>query len=190
MSGRIWLPSSAQGPSTPTGKPPPWIAFNQLEWVKETILGIGPDAHFMEWGAGGSSIWFTENLPDTIERTVIESDHDWADRVRGYGTKVCTPTEESWTRNQHGFDCSCSSPDYICRPEVATADVILVDGFNRGHCLAWISHMARAGTIVFLHDNSFHQLQWAFFLPCWGDRQQKESDKSNNPSPMGRVTLK
>jgi hypothetical protein len=187
---KIWLPESMQGggASPPSGDLKPWIAFNHLELIKDHLK---EGTHFMEWGAGGSSIWFTENIDPSlgVKRVVIESDHEWADRVRAAGTEVLTPTERSYSRNDHSLDCSCPDPNYICRPEAAVADVILVDGWNRSHCIAWLSHVAKPGTVVFLHDAEFVQLQWLSYLPCWKDRDLIESDGSNNPSALGKFVL-
>jgi len=178
---KIWLPDSAKEEELT-----PWISFSQLEWVKNYIPDNGV---FMEWGSGGSSVWFTENLPPTVERIIIESDHAWAERVRAAGTPVITPTEASWSRGGD-IETSCHDPAYICRDEVARADIILVDGWNRGPCISWITHNARPGTVVFLHDFKFVQYLWIRALPCWESFDEMDSDGSCNPSPIAKWVLK
>lgn len=164
----------------------PWMAFNQLEFILEHAKQAD---HFLEWGSGGSSVWFHERLPDSVQHTVIESDHAWAKKVRDAGVDVLTPTVESYPRG-HNIECSCFDTAYICRPEATTANVILVDGWNRVNCLAWISHNAQPGTVVFLHDSRFMMFQNALAWPCWRDTKVMHSDGTNNPEPLWRGVLK
>jgi hypothetical protein len=168
-------------------KPPdPWVAYNQLEW----ILSYLPDpGYLVEHGGGGSSLWYHDKLTETQRHTVIECDHTWVTQLRLLRPRLdIQKTEEHHGRHPDGMEHSCFDPVYIGRGEFKEADVIVVDGYNRGSTLAWISWFAKDGCQVFVHDVN-PDFVWATYLPPFKDRENKQSDGTNNPNWMMRFRV-
>jgi hypothetical protein len=179
----IWIPDSARN-----AKPDPWLAENHLQMVLDDVLAAGDDSFFVEYGSGGSTLWWHDRLPETVTHVAFETNREWADKVLKHGGPVIMATTESYARGSN-IDTSCPDPNFICRPEVAAADVVFVDGWNRTACLAWVSHVAQNGTVVYLHDANFPEWQGILRLPCWKFQEIIPSDGTNNPSELARMVL-
>jgi len=166
----------------------PWMAENQLEWILDHIPDPG---YFVEHGAGGSSVWFHDRLKPTQKHLAIECNWEWAEKV-----KARCPNTEVWrTRHHHirhkdGMEHSCFCPEYIGHGSFQHADVIVVDGFNRGPVLSWISWHAKNGCHVFIHDFGYIPFVWALHLPPFKDHEIVESkDHKANPNSLLRVRV-
>jgi hypothetical protein len=127
---------------------------------RERILKyIKPGMHILEWGSGGSTLWFADRLPDGASLTSIEHDRDWYSRVRrciGERSNVqlllCEPTGPVGVNATIEEENPSSLENYINAVSSTKFDVIIVDGVARVSCMERAQVMLKPGGTVFLHD--------------------------------------
>jgi len=61
------------------------MAENQRKAILETLP---PNKTMLEWGSGGSTIWFLENMLDNQTLISIEHDPMWAEKVKQTAEKI------------------------------------------------------------------------------------------------------
>lgn len=129
------------------------------------VSALPPDGRMLEWGLGGSTLYFARHLPPGA--TVLSVDHDpaWARRVQDalvreaphsaprITVRACPP---SVPVGQTGTDVE-EREDHLVQafldaPGDQSFDVILVDGWARNACLRRARTMLKPGGRVFLHD--------------------------------------
>lgn len=132
-----------------TINPNPFMAHEETVIIDNLIEELKPK-QCLEWGAGGSTIYFPNKHYLTISKwTSIESDKEWFNSLLGK-----TPENVELV---YAFD-----PDaYVNYPLIKKKkyDFILVDGLINGEdkyrvdCLKVASQVLNPGGIVLLHDS-------------------------------------
>ena len=165
------------------------MAENQRRAI---LAELGPNDSLTEWGSGGSSVWFAENMTQGQSLYSIEHDRQWFQRmveVRvarqlwhwhpvyfrvNHEGKNATPAEE----------CPAGAFHYITK--IPVAGVVLVDGIARGACLATLAAMRFPG-VVFLHDANRDWYEWATSL--FSKRQIIKATTGDYPPDLLRLEL-
>ena len=117
---------------------------------REVILSRLPEnGHMLEWGAGGSTLWFREHLKEGQHLTTIEHNATWAKRIGG-----CLLFETDLPiASQKAEIHPGGEPPYLWSHDfVAGYDVIVVDGVLRNACLHRATALLNPGGHIFLHD--------------------------------------
>lgn len=135
---------------------------------RDLILSQLPAPGLMlEWGSGGTTEWLLERLKPDQRLLTVEHAAGWASEVRSicstypnWVLEVCEGALEVGANATHWEECPAGLADYICRPEVAEADVILIDGVARGACLAWACANAKTDAVIYLHDMQDVRAGW------------------------------
>lgn len=113
----------------------------------------------LEWGAGGSTVWFADHLPEGASLTSVEHDEQWLSQVAaqlGHRPNVRLlhrPATAALGRNATIEEEEAVPLDsYVHAVDGERFDVILVDGYARGACLRQAQALLAAGGTIFLHD--------------------------------------
>lgn len=121
----------------------PWITYPCLEFLKEKI---NKDWVVFEWGSGGSSEWWSENVSKIIS---VEHNKEWFDNVK-----------EKKIANHEIYYIKLECGGYYCNKINEYRDyfdVIVVDGRDRVNCCKnLIDALKSDGIIIF--DNSDREL--------------------------------
>ncbi len=147
---------------------------------RDAILdALPPGGRMLEWGSGGSTSYFADNLPPGATLLSIEHDPAWHHQVAGVIgesdrlTLRLVPAEGPLGRNATDEE---EDPrplrKYIHAADAdGPFDVILVDGYARGSCLARARELLKPGGVVFLHDAQrpwYDQAKLSCGLAQWG----------------------
>lgn len=136
----------------------PWMKAKELDIVVELLARLAP-ARCLEWGAGGSTLYFPPRIPGLTRWLSIEHSREWADRVRSRNAVpqvevVHLPPDIRHTAP--GTDASVREDfqTYVTWPEAQAGrfDFILVDGRDRGPCLHAAFRLVEDRGVVVLHD--------------------------------------
>jgi hypothetical protein len=127
---------------------------------REQILkAFFPGARILEWGSGGSTLWFADRLPEGATLTSIDHDTTWHDRVKAkIGSRenvrllVFPPSKPIGQNATLEEENPVPVQEYIHAMDGESFDVILVDGVARSSCMETAVGLLRAGGRIFLHD--------------------------------------
>ncbi|EXI67260.1 MAG: putative O-methyltransferase [Candidatus Accumulibacter adjunctus] len=127
---------------------------------RERILkSFFPNCRILEWGSGGSTLWFADRLPAGATLTSIDHDPVWHERVQArLGARgnvrlmVCPPSASMGQNATVEEEDPGPVQGYIHAMDAETFDVILVDGVARNACMAAARRLLRPGGAIFLHD--------------------------------------
>jgi hypothetical protein len=120
---------------------------------------LRPGARMLEWGAGGSTVWFANHLPAGATLTSVEHDPKWFQAVQerlGSVPNVRLLLREATGRL--GANATIEEEDprhlqsFIHAVDGEEFDVIVVDGNARGDCLRQAQSLLAPGGVVLLHD--------------------------------------
>lgn len=144
------------------------------------ILGLLPeDGTLIEWGCGGSTIYFLDNLKDTQYLVSIEHNKDWydniSDRIKNHPNidrHIFLYIPSEIPNNYYGApeeEMGCGLTEYIC-PDIEiikSADVFLVDGIGRGPTAAFLSNKVKSTAQVIIHDYEGRELWYDWAANCY-----------------------
>jgi SAM-dependent methyltransferase len=132
---------------------------------KKVLSFLPPGGRMLEWGSGGSTVWFAKHLPANARLTTIEHDPAWhatvSERLRAEGLDAhdavrlrLVPATGPVGRNatEEEEDASALSA-YIAAVADQRFDVILVDGVARAACMAAARELLNPGGVLLLHDS-------------------------------------
>jgi len=117
----------------------------------------------VEWGAGGSTIYFPAKHKCIQQWYTFEHEITWVNKIMNLNFKRDLP-----------IYCYYSPKKYvenITAIEVLSyTDFVLIDGIYRKECLEVCANLVKPGTLIFLHDSGRNQYQnW---LNCFEHRKQ------------------
>lgn len=125
------------------GEPIPWYTYPAIEYLLTFKLS---GLSVLEYGSGNSSLWYAGR---GCQVTSIESNDDWARKVRGLAEKA--------EHDDLHVIAAEGVADYAQRAEVTASDIIVIDGVLRAECAAWVvSHVAHQASnpALIVFDNS------------------------------------
>ena len=133
--------------------------------LKEVLNDVSLHGVIMEWGSGGSTRWFGENMRREQTLYSVEHDKEWWHKVipevAGFGNvhlwlyepKYPFPRETYGTpHRENPVGCEAYISGDPVRGVLEAADVVFVDGICRSACLATAAQNCLSGTVVYLHD--------------------------------------
>lgn len=121
----------------------PWLTEKAVAFLCN-FLEEKPDAKILEFGCGGSTIWFSKYTKNLI---TIEHSPDWHQKINNYinETKECNKTDLRLLQRPYYTVCLEFPEEYF--------DLILVDGRDRVRCVEAAMHILKRGGILML-DNA------------------------------------
>jgi len=155
----------------------PWLNSEAIKFLSKYILE-NPNPKILEFGSGGSTIWFSQKTPSL---TTIEHNKLWFDYVNQslYKNKLCNPVDIRLIEQNYYKICD-EFPDNFF-------DIILIDGINRVNCAQASIRILKPGGILML-DNAerpwYHKIysmlnNWKFYKTS-----QMRSDLSGKTSKL------
>ncbi len=125
------------------------MAKNQRDYIVSHVKN-----KMVEWGSGGSTIYFVENLQGK-HLTSIEHDSDWYCKVK----KLIKSDNHNYLlingkhigKNATPFEENPSGLNEYISHIVDDADTVLIDGVARSSCLM-MSYIKYPKANIFLHD--------------------------------------
>tara|TARA_Y100000310_G_scaffold105378_1_gene103822 strand:- start:5646 stop:6230 length:585 start_codon:yes stop_codon:yes gene_type:complete len=164
---------------------------------RQAILNAVPENGILaEWGLGGTTIWFLENMKGDQFLYSIEHNKEWATQIAGQiGEKKLNnkhslhlrepefayQLSDTETLNTYATpleECPAGLMNYIIPIDVfaSSPDVFLIDGVARGACLAMVRMFAKPGSIVFLHDWNGRENWYGWAVRLYGEKVEKETE--------------
>jgi len=143
-----------------------------LEHRKAILESLPEKGKMLEWGSGGSTVWFSENMKSTQKLVSVEHNINWHIKVK---SAIKNPniilyhipaTDIVGKNSSPGEELPVGLADYIWQPyNLDHFNVILVDGVARNMCLAVAKLVLKTGGVVFLHDSqrSWYEAGKRFF---------------------------
>lgn len=144
------------------------------------ILELLPEeGTLVEWGCGGSTVYFLDNLKEGQTLVTIEHRKDWYDSISNQiknhpnlDSHVFLFVPSDIPNNHFAKpeeETPCGLADYIC-PDVdliEQGDVFFVNGVARGAVVAFLSRRARQDAHVILHDFNSRVDWYGWAVPCF-----------------------
>lgn len=144
------------------------------------ILGLVPEnGTIVEWGCGGSTVYFLDHLKEGQTLVSIEHRKDWYENISSQIKNhpklenhifLFVPSD---LPNNHFAkpeeETPCGLVDYIC-PDVdliEQADVFFVNGVARGAVATFLSRRAQPHAHVILHDFTTRGGWYDWVVPCF-----------------------
>jgi hypothetical protein len=171
---------------------------NQMSLLgREAIYSyFGDGKKYLEWGSGGSTLWYIDEvIKNKVNTQIISVEHhaDWYNKVKSAVDNHLAPSEEQFLylhKEAPWSSITFNSPqgnipfnvvstpfeevtaglaEYINPPEIdlSDIDVFLVDGLGRGGCLATIKASIKKDAVVFLHDIDGRESWYQWALDLW-----------------------
>ena len=156
------------------------IEIQMTEAEPSYIMGLLPENGTMvEWGCGGSTLYFLDNLKDGQYLISVEHNKQWydkiSDRIKEHPNIerhifLYIPSEVTntyYARPEE--DMGCGLAEYICPSMdiIKTADVFLVDGIGRGPTAAFLSKKAKQDAHVIIHDYQGRETWYGWASNCF-----------------------
>lgn len=144
------------------------------------IFGLLPeDGTLVEWGCGGSTIYFLDNLNENQLLVSIEHNKQWYDAISekikdhpNIDRHVFLYIPPEIPNNYYARpeeEMGCGLTDYIC-PDmeiIEAGDVFLVDGIGRGPTAAFLSRRVKDSAHVIIHDYAGRELWYDWAANCY-----------------------
>lgn len=116
----------------------PMMSDKEIKIVDDILSELKPKK-CLEWGAGGSTVYFPEKHPEIESWTSIEHNGGWYQKlVKRIPFKVDL---------RH-----VKVVDYLKEVEGEKYDFILIDGLMRAECLMVAEDMLNPGGVILVHD--------------------------------------
>lgn len=118
----------------------------------------------VEWGSGFSTKYWLDNSK-AAEVYAIEHDRFWARRV----CEICENSERlnmvlcpNDEHAEYSEETLFGFEEYALAEDVPIdrADIIIIDGFVRGPCIATAAMRAKQGALLYLHDSDSKSYVW------------------------------
>jgi hypothetical protein len=127
---------------------------------REAILKhVRPGTRMLEWGSGGSTLWFADRLPEGATLVSVDHDRQWHERLAAaLGTRPGVELRLAEPARPLGRNATIDEEDaaplaaYLAAADGSAYDLILVDGVARNACLEKARELLAPGGVVFLHD--------------------------------------
>lgn len=169
----------------------PWMSPAEYGQIEAALEALQPHT-VVEWGSGGSTLWFPDRFPSIDRWVSVEHDLDWYRRLRDSSAlpKVVellyeapdepgNPHDPVWYRRSE-FEPGVFQR-YVERPTRATvpfyADLVFVDGRARNFCMRAGFKLLNPGGVVVVHDAQRREYAEALseigarLLPGWTQGQ-------------------
>ena len=138
----------------------PYMEPHEISVMKELIGSLCPK-YCLEWGIGGSTLFFTKYLNEEAEWIGIEHNLRWFRRINSLAKQQrgkiqlhhIAPNRFPWTDDNNDGSFS-DLKDYVEFPERFSTkfDLILIDGRARASCIKHaLKYLSKRGVVI-VHD--------------------------------------
>ena len=165
------------------------MAENQLSFI---MSSLPPGMSLLEWGAGGSTLWFLDHLLPGQSLVSVEHHAGWSQRVKDETSgderhRLILAPFPAGKNATSAEEIPAFGENYLW-PEVDWSEIgaVLVDGVARGACLAVARQLVRPGVKVFLHDSDRPWYSWAKKL--WPEGETIAPEKDDYPRDLWWTT--
>ncbi len=136
----------------------PQMSSDEILVIEQVLLHHGSQVDVLEWGTGGSTVYFTQVLREqgvSYSWTGIEYNRLWHKRINELlqsDPRVHLVLFD--VGNAANKQRDLTMDEYVAYPATLGKkfDVILVDGRKRRRCLLEAAKLLKSGGIVLLHD--------------------------------------
>ncbi|MEX0651993.1 MAG: class I SAM-dependent methyltransferase [Candidatus Paceibacterota bacterium] len=136
----------------------PQMSKQEVEIIEGALLSYGAHVDVLEWGSGGSTVYFTEFLKKkgiSYTWTSIEYNKIWYERITDIvkddkGTSVVLFDVGNTDLKQPDVE----TDEYVTYPATLKKqyDLIFIDGRKRRRCVLEAKKLLKQNGVVFLHD--------------------------------------
>lgn len=134
----------------------PYMQDIDIEALDVIFEKINP-SYVLEWGTGGSTIYFPKKHPEIQTWESIENNKEWFDNIKNAET-------QDNVKLVYRTKTFCTG--YAITSSVKKADFILIDGQFRKECMELCARECKKDAIVALHDSgrlAYHK--WFSLFP-------------------------
>lgn len=110
--------------------------------VLESYFKMYKPKIILEWGSGGSTVYFPKIFRFVKEWHALEHDLAWVNDV----SKLVNSNVTVHYRPNYELD-------KIVEDTLSRADFVIVDGIYRGECLNYAAKLSKESALTFLHDS-------------------------------------
>ncbi|MCL5105758.1 MAG: methyltransferase domain-containing protein, partial [Armatimonadetes bacterium] len=122
----------------------PWLTPESVNFL-EQLVNSDPELKILEFGSGGSTIWFSRNLKFPKAKLVtVEHDVEWYQAIR---SRVPASVEMRLEERPYARVCNEFPDEYF--------DLVLIDGRNRILCAAHAMRIVKPGGFIMLDNAEF-----------------------------------
>lgn len=162
------------------------------------LASVPPNGRMLEWGTGGSTLWFLDHLDPAQQLIGVEHDAGWYMQVTAragdranYSPRLHEAHFGAGENATPWEECPAGLADYIHPTPLSDIDVFLIDGVARGACLANVMLNGKSGARVFLHDaNRAGWYDWAQRLGRATDVQVIKAADGDYPPDLWTCRLR
>ena len=165
------------------------IQFHPCE--REYVLNLLPEnGTLVEWGCGGSTVFFLDNLKENQYLITIEHVEFWYD-------KISEKIKDHPNIDRHAFlfipikiqntyyarpeeEMPCGTEDYIFfdKESIQNSDVFFIDGVSRGAVAAALRHQIKESSHVIIHDYKGREVWYDWAVKCYNYNATLSDDDS------------
>ncbi len=147
----------------------PWLTSEAIIFL-ESFLQQNKNANILEFGCGGSTIWFSKRTTNLVS---IEHNPEWYEKVKNFleNSKECNKVDLRLIQENY-YKVAEEFPDNFF-------DLILVDGGQREKCVKSCIRILKKGGILMLDNAERHSYKKIYeILKNWDLHKtiQKEPD--------------
>jgi SAM-dependent methyltransferase len=169
----------------------PQMQQKEIATIEKILLSYGAHIDVLEWGSGGSTVYFTKFLRDqgiSYVWTSIEYNKNWYERIfdkvkgdQDVRLKLFDVGNTELKQRLVPMDEYVSYPSTLGKKY----DLILVDGRKRRRCLLEASRLLKPGGTVLLHDarRTYYHCAFSAFperrILLWSGLWQGKMDPPN-----------
>ncbi len=166
----------------------PWMQNDQVELIERILTSFNKkQIDILEWGSGGSTIYFTRFLKcHEIKYRWLSIEHN-----KAWFRKISKLLQHDGNVKMFLFPKSKNYPQclnfdqYVTTPRLqgkqigfSKFDFILIDGRARARCLIEARFLFKPGGIILLHDAEREKYHYAFRYFDKGEIIRSENNKS------------
>jgi hypothetical protein len=152
----------------------PWMQDDQINLIEKILTSFKKDhINVLEWGSGGSTVYFTRFLKSReikYKWLSVEHHKGWYKQIskllqKDFNVKFLVFPQSKRNPQSFNFDSYVSSPR-IHGHEMGFSkfDFILIDGRARARCLVEAKFLLSPGGIILLHDAEREKYHYPFKL--------------------------
>ncbi|MCX6585592.1 MAG: hypothetical protein NTX13_03290 [Acidobacteria bacterium] len=130
----------------------PWFSWTAIQHLRQKI---GPQQQILEWGGGGSSLFFVDLRANLL---TIETDPDWHQKLAETKSQLPEESRGRWNLMKLSEPTEAQSRQNYLAPATNTAwDYVIVDGpenkiFSRMDCVQKLSELPIKPHAIILDD--------------------------------------
>jgi len=160
------------------------MAKNQRDFILSHVK-----TNMLEWGSGGSTLYFLQNLKKGQHLTSVEHHKEWYQQVRNNATQYKNHTYHLIEGNVVGGNATPMEETPAGLGKYVSfmpkeVDTILVDGVARSTCIL-MSYIKKPEVTVFVHD--VHRDWYDFAMKLYKNVQIIDPTPGDYPSKLAKL---